>query len=1154
MGIFSDAVHGIGTAASDVGGIFQNAANDAINFATQGVPAIADLAASNAAAPFAAGYGVTGLPGSSGAMHFAEAVPQADLNAVKGIGSYYGSKYGPIFADAARGLLDLGMGNVGGAAGDFGGAQVQFAKDFYSHPLYTGLDVAGLVSGGEGALADLGSIAPRLASRGAFADAAAAGADSASATDAALAAHAASIAGQPDWLQAFTDPARRVRPGKVFTADTTGRQVVKGVKRYSAKPLTRTFQKQLDAATNWVQDAIPAETPHLGSFARAGRVEAKTARTMAQTAKAAGYLGAKEAGSHALAGVLNKMGRIPGLRGLSNNMVEHSAVFWLAHGVTMDEVVRFYQGVVADLKDAGKDPNAAEHNLHLAERAPSAYNSLESSPPHIQEAVARFRTLMDNTRQTAQNTLGLTPDQMANREHLAQNVMRFGSHWNPNLVKQTPELLKATADHWAAIKRLTAAENGTDVVEASRARSAADEALAKYQLAREHAKGGLTAPTIPAGESYRPGVYVPHRPMVGPVGGPGGDFTGNAGFGAPGFHETHGQLLASGNIRPDPSLAIAYSEGIFTRASMLKGLFGDDTRANPGIVDGWIVHDPNTGERLTGPLAVVKWQSDPQNLAVINMRTISDALSRAQELSLSGAREIGVPLDPVVPDAEVLQLAAKDWPGRPTDYVVVARPAADAWREIVQTGRLSGPLAAYDKMLGWWKVGVLGLRPAFQVHVTLSHMSQYAILAAGDFRSIFQVGKDGSDLRTAIAAHEPTSAMGFQPAERISLFKLHTPGPGVKDAGWVVRVGQQMVRIPRASFRLNDAMQNRIRAAGYLAAAKQVGRDIGLPVSKMSPEDVIAYLARDPAASAEVLREFSNFLGDYIHYTPFEQQWLRRIFPFYSWLRVATRLSFSLPVGHPLRAEALAIAARGAQVAIDPQNVQGQLPIYDRGYMPILGTHAAIGMSTANPFSDVARMLGGLEQGGPSGLAQALYAGSASPFVQFGASAITGTDPLTGQPYYAPPGFGDTVTSQYGATMKIDPTTGLPTYTSAPAPGLGQQIASQIPLESTLRGLLSGSGHPYPTTSDLSLLESALGIGSPPPQDAFTPPSQTPGVLGSVPYLTTGSSFLGLPYKTYDPQNEQAVIQRLLAAYQSAGQSTQSEQQRLLNQIAAAGY
>ena len=164
-GILGDITGAIGTGLSDVGNLAGNASNDAMNFVTQGLPALADLGVSNVAAPFAGLYGATGLPGASSALHFAEAVPKADVAAGKGMLSYYENKYGPILGNIVH-------GNLGAAAEGFG-------KALYSHPLYTGLDIASAVSGGEGALARLGGIAPKLAARSAADAAASAGVDQA---------------------------------------------------------------------------------------------------------------------------------------------------------------------------------------------------------------------------------------------------------------------------------------------------------------------------------------------------------------------------------------------------------------------------------------------------------------------------------------------------------------------------------------------------------------------------------------------------------------------------------------------------------------------------------------------------------------------------------------------------------------------------------------------------------------------------------------------------------------------------------------------------------------------------------------------------------------------------------------------------------------
>jgi hypothetical protein len=1115
------AHHGGGGLLGGIEGFVHNAGNDALNFITQGMPALGGLIGNNFAAISGIPelYGLTGLPGSNYASHILPATLSADKQFVKGTFDYYVNKYGPI------------LGSI--AAGHPGSALEQFGHALYKNPLYTGLDVASLVTGGEGAIAKIGTLAARgsmdlsaveaaqaagqAAAERAASQAAPLGADVAKAAgDAALAMAGAdpmsiaalkqeafmqAVRDQPAWLRRFTDQSigpespryRAPIKGEVSPGEGAPPQSVEVPRRpYSAKPLERAIQKGTDWIKQGIADRFP-DSPIVGDAAKAARYQAKVARMGRTTAKARGLKIADHMGAAALTRAIKGLGSMPLVRELRMNEIERFASTLFAKGVTIDQAEAFFRRKLAEYEAAGRSTKDVAYNLHLAERVPNDMRNLETAPARVQRVVAEIRNLNANSREYLAAGAGMTVDQMRQRAYNEAAQIAGVSKYDP----ATGAFTKPPAD-W---------------------KPAYDP---QYT-------GPVRARTRGAGE--RPPIQ--HGNMFAPVK----------------MKSFHGMMTADQTL--DPSLLVAYHRDLLPKIEMNRTLFGTDPHKIGGIVNGFLFHDEN-GAVISGSRAAqLLHRYDPNTTVLVYVGTLRKGFQRASDLADASAQ-----FDQAMRNFEVSpEIAAGLERGvypagtKASDYVLMSKSGYDALLNGAR-GASHGALGIYDGILNTWKGLILGLRPAFLVHVTLSHLTQYAMLAANDMRAILDVGAADGLVRQAMERVDPGVGMGFSGTEPPSMYrdpvmrKGHYVSPGI-----VRRTKYQAERIPASFFHFNDWIQERIRAGGWYSQAKQVARDQGFSVRQMTPDQIIQAIADNPALTAETSRRFTAMLGDYIHFSPFEQDVMRRIFPFYSWLRVATRLAFNLPLEHPLRAQMLAVSGIAAQAVMDPQGIQGKLPIYSRGYEPLLGTPLGMGTGAYNPFTDVGNIISGLMEGGPQGVAQALYSSSASPIVQLIASQVTGTDPMTGQPFYSPSGFDGTFTSSHGATMKIDPVTGLPTYTQAPVPSIFQQIAEQLPGESTLRALLSGSQHPYATTSDLALIENALGHPQASQQQLFAPSSKAPPAVGAIPYLTTLAQFGGLPVKTVDPQNELAVIQHLLAAYNAAQQNTQASQQQAANTL-----
>lgn len=130
-----------------------------------------------------------------------------------------------------------------------------------------------------------------------------------------------------------------------------------------------------------------------------------------------------------------------------------------------------------------------------------------------------------------------------------------------------------------------------------------------------------------------------------------------------------------------------------------------------------------------------------------------------------------------------------------------------------------------------------------------------------------------------------------------------------------------------AMFKFNQRFEDLERKASYLHSIDTVGKQMlkttGQNIVKQD-ELLKATLNNEEVLNA-VLKNVDNTLGDYINMTAVERRNLRKIIPFYSWLRTITRYTLSLAETNPIRAD----LANKISMVIKEENEN--LPEYQRG-------------------------------------------------------------------------------------------------------------------------------------------------------------------------------------------------------------------------------
>ena len=154
--------------------------------------------------------------------------------------------------------------------------------------------------------------------------------------------------------------------------------------------------------------------------------------------------------------------------------------------------------------------------------------------------------------------------------------------------------------------------------------------------------------------------------------------------------------------------------------------------------------------------------------------------------------------------------------------------------------------------------------------------------------------------------------------------------------------GKVINAVTDAMFKFNQSFETLERKASYLHSVDTVGKQMlkttGQNIVKQD-ELLKATLNNEDVLNA-VLKDVDNTLGDYINMTTVERRNLRKIIPFYSWLRTITRYTLSLAETNPIRAD----LANKISMLMKEDNED--IPEYQRGS---IGTNF-VGRKTGKPL------------------------------------------------------------------------------------------------------------------------------------------------------------------------------------------------------------
>ena len=595
----------------------------------------------------------------------------------------------------------------------------------------------------------------------------------------------------------------------------------------------------------------------------------------------------------------------------------------------------------------------------------------------------------------------------------------------------------------------------------------------------------------PSGQrpSNQPAI-VPHAPWA-PSGGSGR--AGSPARLAPQELKTNtGARISEGAINLGPDVPItAFSQAVDAQ---------ERTRAAAQMLNQFAVRDHN-GRVIRGEKAKALADAHSDVLETITARQ----LAKIAKYSLDS------PEGKALAEAIDSAIAA-----RAGDEFVIPKAVMQGWTTAL--GRATKFGRGVDYLNSLWKGGVLALSPRWYVQNMIGMWGQFALGA-------------GLDLQAVMMARQPE-------------FVRAIPGR-IADEGLSADLGEYaramagrgsnpVGRLIRAGFKINSTLESVPRQAMFWHAAKRQLKDAGVitgPVGNARLAEAWLEVAKKAGAGDaganvivdEAIRVTERFMGNYSRYNRLEKSILRRIFPFYGWMRAIHRLAFALPVKHPKRAALMYV---GSQMAA------GLAPTQEgNAYNPRAGLvfgDRLFSTTTINPFMSLKDTIENVGQTGENITNDGLVSGMLKSGVDIGKSLFQQSGPLTSIPY----------TMVAGKTPKDVPLIFTPGYQGKnPSPAGGyytigangpdyspptvnplEAALQSFPLVNTARRFFAG-GTPYANAGTLDLAQYFLGGRSDPAarSQLIVPQGKYPKVASTDKWSLLSNTLLGVSADKVDP-------------------------------------
>jgi len=178
---------------------------------------------------------------------------------------------------------------------------------------------------------------------------------------------------------------------------------------------------------------------------------------------------------------------------------------------------------------------------------------------------------------------------------------------------------------------------------------------------------------------------------------------------------------------------------------------------------------------------------------------------------------------------------------------------------------------------------------------------------------------------------------------------------------------------------------------------------------------------------AEAVSESLRTIGDFNRLTPRERSLVRRVFPFYTWLKHVTQLTARLPFEHPGRIAGIHAIGQlyGPEPGTEEFEQFGNFPFFGNltGGVPGLAEGEVLRTQFLNPFGSTFDPLSGIQgSAGPLDAARRVALGGSSPFIRAGAGLFGTTVSPSGSIFTTPNrGIGDRLGVLREAAINLTP-------------------------------------------------------------------------------------------------------------------------------------
>lgn len=294
-----------------------------------------------------------------------------------------------------------------------------------------------------------------------------------------------------------------------------------------------------------------------------------------------------------------------------------------------------------------------------------------------------------------------------------------------------------------------------------------------------------------------------------------------------------------------------------------------------------------------------------------------------------------------------------------------------------------------------WRALVLNLRVGWLTNNIVGNHLLYALRYAGPaglrgYLSAIATTKGGAAVRQLLELPETQKAL--TQADIRELLPEQAGGTFLGTQAPNGRVGRVARKANLGLAKVDKATESTLRRAAVNAELRR-NPAVRARLNAM-PKETRSFrqasrdaLAADPKLAREISDGVNSALGDFLSLSPFEQRYLRGIFPFYAWYKAITKIVGRLPIDAPGRSD---IIAKLAQAGLDESNAKlGPLPSYLRGAIP-LGGDELLKAQGFNPLETVNQLGAAAAVPFVPGARTNALAGIMNPFVQAGGALVFG--------------------------------------------------------------------------------------------------------------------------------------------------------------------